>query len=50
MFFDGCAIGASAVFGGCGGGEMPFYVGCAGDEGDVVEVEDLQILASDVDS
>lgn len=36
------ARGAAALLGVDGVGEMPFYEGVARDEGDIVEVEDLE--------
>jgi hypothetical protein len=41
MFFYGCAVCSSAVFGGGGGGEVPFDVGCSGDEGYIIQVINL---------
>lgn len=38
------ALGAAAVFGGGGGREMPFYEGGTGYEGDIVEVNYLDVL------
>jgi hypothetical protein len=47
MVFYRCSFCSSAVLGGGGRREVPFYIGCSGDEGDIVEVDYLSLLASE---